>query len=148
MIGRLEFDAGLVKNRRSVVAFGHVGDASPELFSSVHFTPTERVPFRERTRFFDWLTERADDVRPGDVVAIQGKKADGKIHQHAILIEWRDPVTGFPAGLADQMKRPRRRTWEGIMAEAPLRSLLYRVRPTDAVIAKLAPASEVATAAR
>ncbi|HEY4119699.1 MAG TPA: hypothetical protein VGM56_17650 [Byssovorax sp.] len=146
--GRLEFDGALVKNRRSVVAFGHVGDAAPELFSSVHFTAAERVAFRDRTRFFDWLTARADEVRPGDVVAIQGKKADGKIHQHAILIEWADPVTGVPAGLADQMKRPRRRTWEGIMAEAPLRSLLYRVRPTATVLARVAPPTEGATAAR
>jgi hypothetical protein len=32
------------------------------------------------------------------------------------------------------MKRPRRRTWEGIMAEAPLRSLLFHVRPGPAVL--------------
>jgi hypothetical protein len=32
------------------------------------------------------------------------------------------------------MKRPRRRTFEGIMAEAPLRSLLYRVRPDDRLL--------------
>ena len=78
-------------------------------------------------------------MRPGDVIAIQGKKADGKIHQHAILVEWADPITGFPSGLADQMKRPRRRTWEGIMAEAPLRSLLYRARPRDTVWTRLDP---------
>ena len=66
-------------------------------------------------------------------------KADGHIHQHAILVEWADPITGFPSGLADQMKRPRRRTWEGIMAEAPLRSLYYRARPRDAVLEKLDP---------
>jgi hypothetical protein len=64
-------------------------------------------------------------------------KRDNRIHQHAILVEWSDPVTGFPHGLADQMKKPRRRTWEGIMAEAPLRSLYYRVRPRENVFAKL-----------
>jgi hypothetical protein len=72
-------------------------------------------------------------------VAIHGKKADGKIHQHAILVEWSDPLSGFPYGLADQMKRPRRRTWEGIMAEAPLRSLYYRVRPQPAVFERVDP---------
>jgi hypothetical protein len=75
----------------------------------------------------------------GDVVAIHGLKKDERIHQHAILVERTDPLTGFPYGLADQMKRPRRRTWEGIMAEAPKRSLLYRVRPTAALIEKMDP---------
>jgi hypothetical protein len=37
------------------------------------------------------------------------------------------------------MKRPRRRTWEGIMAEAPLRSLYYRVRPREGIFEKLDP---------
>jgi len=75
----------------------------------------------------------------GDVVAIHGLKRDDRIHQHAILVDRTDPLTGFPYGLADQMKRPRRRTWEGIMAEAPKRSLLYRVRPTAALIEKMTP---------
>jgi len=95
--------------------------------------------------------EHADDFRPGDVVAIQGRKADGLIHQHAILIEDTDPITGFPEALADQMKRPRRRTWEGIMAEAPLRSLLFHVRPTEAMVASLdgkGPKPEAAAGAR
>ena len=35
--------------------------------------------------------------------------------------------------------RSRRRTWEGIMAEAPLRSLLYHVRPKPALLLKLDP---------
>ena len=56
-----------------------------------------------------------------------------------ILVERTDPITGFAYGLADQMRRPRRRTWEGIMAEAPLRSLYYRVRPRDEVFAKIDP---------
>ena len=78
-------------------------------------------------------------MRPGDVVAIQGLKADERIHQHAILVESVDPVTGFPMGLADQMKRPRRRTWEGIMAEAPKRSLLYRLRPSAELFQRMDP---------
>ena len=72
------------------------------------------------------------------MVAIQGKKADGLIHQHAIWVEDIDPLPGFPDALADQMKRPRRRTWEGIMAEAPLRSLLFHVRPRENVLDSLA----------
>lgn len=135
--GKLDFDEAGIRNRRGVMAFGAFAEQKPELFETRKFTGAERIQFRERTRFFDYLTEHADDVRPGDVVAIHGMKADNRIHQHAILVEWADPITGFPHGLADQMKRPRRRTWEGIMAEAPLRSLYYRVRPRDNVFAKL-----------
>lgn len=137
--GRLDFDDAGIQNRRGVMAFGAFAEAKPELFEVRRFTGAERIQFRERSRFFAFLTDHADDVRPGDVVAIHGMKRDNRIHQHAILVEWADPITGFPHGLADQMKRPRRRTWEGIMAEAPLRSLYYRVRPRDYVFAKLDP---------
>src|SRR4029079_19772670 len=99
----------------------------------------ERIPFGERSRFFAELRDYADEIRPGDVISIQGEKRDKHIHQHAIFVERADPVTVFPFGLADQMKRPRRRTWEGIMAEAPKRSLFYRARPRDEVFAKIDP---------
>jgi hypothetical protein len=137
--GRLDFDEAGIRNRRGVLAFGAFAEAKPELFESRRFAGAERIQFKERTRFFDFLVDHADEVRPGDVVAIHGMKADQKIHQHAILVEWADPITGFPSGLADQMKRPRRRTWEGIMAEAPLRSLLYRARHRDTVWTRLDP---------
>src|SRR5262249_2311817 len=134
-----DFDDAGIRNRRGVMAFGAFAETKPDLFQTRKFTGGERIRFEERSRFFAFLTDHADDVRPGDVVAIHGMKPDNRIHQHAILVEWADPITGFPHGLADQMKRPRRRTWEGIMAEAPLRSLYYRVRPGDNVFAKLQP---------
>jgi hypothetical protein len=135
--GRLDFDEAGIRNRRGVMAFGAFAESKPDLFEVRKFVGRERIPFGERSRYFAFLAEHADEVRPGDVVAIHGMKRDNRIHQHAILVEWADPVTGFPHGLADQMKRPRRRTWEGIMAEAPLRSLYYRVRPRENVFAKL-----------
>ncbi|MEQ9319664.1 MAG: hypothetical protein RIF41_10940, partial [Polyangiaceae bacterium] len=67
----------------------------------------------------------------------QGPKPDGYVHQHAILVEDTDPVTGMPYSLADQMKWPRLRTWEGIMAEAPKRALLYHVRPKTSFLTRL-----------
>lgn len=137
--GRLDFDDAGIKNRHGVIAFAAFAETRPDLFELRRFTGAERVPFGERARFFGYLTDHADELRPGDVVAIQGEKRDKRIHQHAILVEWSDPITGFPHGLADQMKRPRRRTWEGIMAEAPLRSLYYRVRPREAIFEKLDP---------
>ncbi len=136
-VGSLDFNELGIKNRRGVLAFEKYAEESPEVFDHLRFPQEERVKFAERKRFFSFLVEHADRFRPGDVVAIQGRKGDGNIHQHAILIEDTDPVTGFPDALADQMKRPRRRTWEGIMAEAPLRSLLYRVRPKKTVMSAL-----------
>lgn len=137
--GRLDFDEAGIPNRRGVIAFGKFAETTPAYFEVRRFHDEERIQFRERTRFFDFLADHAEEVRPGDVVAIHGMKGDHRIHQHALLVEWADPITGFPCGLADQMTRPRRRTWEGIMAEAPLRSLLYRARPTEAIWSKLDP---------
>jgi hypothetical protein len=132
--GKLDFDALGIKNRRGVLAFERFASQTPDLFETRTFKGAERVPFGQRSSFFGFLLDHADELRPGDVLAIQGVKRDGLIHQHAILLERTDPLTGFAYGLADQMKRPRRRTWEGIMAEAPRRSLLYRVRPRDPVL--------------
>ncbi|MDC0742186.1 hypothetical protein [Polyangium mundeleinium] len=138
-VGRFDFDESGIKNRRGVISFGEFAEAKPELFEVRRFRGEERIPFGERSRFFAELHDFADEVRPGDIISIQGEKRDKHIHQHAIFVERADPVTGFPFGLADQMKRPRRRTWEGIMAEAPKRSLFYRARPRDEVFAKIDP---------
>lgn len=135
--GALDFNDTGIKNRHGVMALGAFAETRPDLFAYRRFKGPERVEFRERTRYFQFLVDHADDVRPGDVVAIHGMKRDNRIHQHAILVEWADPITGFPHGLADQMKKPRRRTWEGIMAEAPLRSLYYRIRPLENVFSRL-----------
>lgn len=132
-VGRLDFDGHGIKNRRAVIAFGDFAESSPSLFEFAKIPSDERIPFARRKEFFAYLLEHADDFGPGHVVAIQGRKRDGHIHQHAIFVETTDPVTGFPYGLFDQMKKPRRRTWEGIMAEAPARSLYYRARPTDVI---------------
>jgi hypothetical protein len=137
--GLLDFNDVGIPNRRAVLAFADFAETQPGLFEVRRFQGKERIPFGERSSFFGYLAENADEVRMGDVVAIHGLKRDEKVHQHAILVEYTDPLTGFAYGLADQMKRPRRRTWEGIMAEAPKRSLLYRVRPTQALLEKMSP---------
>jgi hypothetical protein len=133
-----------VREVRGVIGFGERADKHPELFEVRRFAGRERTPFSERARFFAFLAESAGDIRAGDVVAIHGMKRDDRIHQHAIFVERTDPITGFAYGLADQMRRPRRRTWEGIMAEAPKRSLLYRVHPKDGVFEAIDPGEQVA----
>ena len=136
--GTLSFDSYKPENRRGVIGFGQFAESHPDLFEMRHFTGTERTPFADRKTFFRFLSDNADLFQPGDIVSIQGLKADDRVHQHAILLERTDPLTGFPCGLADQMHLPRRRSWEGIMAEAPKRSLYYRLRPTDVVFEKIA----------
>lgn len=139
VVGRLDFDSQGMKNRRGVLAFGAFASEHPELFEFRRFEGRERIPFAQRTEFFRFLVDHADEFAEGDVLAIQGLKRDGRIHQHAILLEALDPITGFPYGLADQMKVPRRRTWEGIMAEAPKRSLLFRARPGPSIFDRMNP---------
>jgi hypothetical protein len=137
VIGALDFNSYGVFNRAGVIGFAKFAETKPELFTVSWVPYAERIEFRERERFFADLVARADEFDPGDIVAIQGLKRDGVIHQHAILVEDTDPITGMPFALADQMKRPRRRSWEGIMAEAPLRALYYHIKPTPALLAKL-----------
>ncbi len=136
--GGVDFKAARLDNRSGVLAFEQFGVAHPELFVHRRFTGAERIAFEQRDAFFAYLLAHAADFAPGDVVAIQGPKPDGYVHQHAILIENVDPITGFPYGMADQMKLPRRRSWEGIMGEAPKRALLYHLHPTDALFQRLA----------
>ncbi|MEZ4297096.1 MAG: hypothetical protein R3B70_19175 [Polyangiaceae bacterium] len=131
-----------VRALRGVIGFGETAEKHPELFEVRRFQGNERIQFGERQRFFDFLATHTHELRAGDVVAIHGLKRDDRIHQHAILVERTDPITGFAYGLADQMRRPRRRTWEGIMAEAPKRSLLFRVRPKDVVFDAIDPAGK------
>ncbi len=136
--GRLSLSAPKKPAPRGVIGFADFAEDLPDLFEVRRYQGKERVPFGERTKYFENLRDNAD-LRPGDVVAIQGLKKDDYVHQHGIFVERIDPLTGFPYGVADQMKKPRRRTWEGIMAEAPKRSLYYRVRPKEEMWKKIDP---------
>lgn len=144
--GLFDFNDYGIKNRSGVLAFGDFAAEHPELFHFVRLPDSERIAFADRARFFGALEQRADDFQPGDVVAIHGLKKDGYVHQHAMLVLYSDPVTGVPIGLFDQMSRPRIRTWEMVMAEAPKRSILYRARPTQHVWDRLSKAAEVVPA--
>ncbi len=140
--GRLSIQSLGIENARGVLGFGAFAESRPDLFDFRRYVGQERIPFEKRAAFFDFLLSHRDEFKAGDVIAIHGLKRDERIHQHAILLEYVDPITGFPVGLADQMKNPRRRTWEGIMAEAPKRSLLFRARPLPAVLKPLSDGSE------
>lgn len=136
--GKLDFDREGVKNRRGVIALAGYAEARTDFFAYRAVPPAERIPFGDRARYFAQLLSLSEHFTAGGIVAIQGRKKDGLIHQHAIFVERTDPLSGFPYGLADQMKKPRRRTWDGIMAEAPLRGLFWIARPTPLLMARIA----------
>jgi hypothetical protein len=127
--GRLDFTELGIGNRAGVISFEEFAGTLPKLFETYRFEGKERILFRDRKRFFEGIMAHERAFLPGDIIAIHGPKPDGYIHQHAILIVDTDPLTGFPYLMVDQMRLPRFRTFEGIMAEAPLRSLFYQVRP-------------------
>ncbi|MBK8252897.1 MAG: hypothetical protein IPK82_09535 [Polyangiaceae bacterium] len=134
-----------IRQVRGVIGLGDKAAKHPELFDVRRFVGNERIQFGERARFFKFLEDHADEIKPGDIVSIHGYKRDERIHQHAIFVERTDPITGFAFGLADQMRKPRRRTWEGIMAEAPKRSLLFRIHPKDVIFSSIDPGDPVAS---
>jgi hypothetical protein len=139
--GRLDLSSFGIENRRGVIGFFQFAESRPDLFTVRKLAGKERIPFADRSAFFAYLRDHGDEIEPGDILAIQGLKRDDRVHQHAILVEVVDPLTGLAAGLADHMKHPRRRSWEGIMAEAPKRSLLYHARPLDPIVRPLDPES-------
>ena len=128
-LGRINFDTLDIDNRRSVDRLIDFARARPEWFDVLEFAESERVRFLERRRFFRRLYERRADFRPGDVVAIYGLRDDEKPHYHSFFIVADDPITRMPTLLAANAGRPRIRSWEGEMQNAPRRSILARIRP-------------------
>jgi hypothetical protein len=128
-IGRLDVDALGVENRRRVASLVDFAGAHPEWFETKVIPEPERIRFAAREDFFRHLFEQRSDFQPGDVVAILGPRDDDTLHYHSFFIFAADPVTGMPTLVAANAGRPRIRTWEAEMQNAPLRSIVARVRP-------------------
>lgn len=135
--GALDFKTFGIVNRSGVLAFEKWARERPELFALRPIS--ERIPYGEHERFFAYLASHGESFGAGDIIAIRGIKRDGNIHQHALMIEDVDPVTGFPYALVDQRSVPRRHSWEGVMGEAPRRSLYFHARPSPALLSRLDP---------
>ena len=129
VVGRLEFDDTAMENRRSVERFIEFARSHGEAFEVYEPPPESRVPLRNRQQFFAELFRLRAQFRRGDIVAILGPRDDEKLHYHSFLIVGSDPLTGMPTELAANAGRPRIRSWEGEMQNAPRRSILARVRP-------------------
>ncbi|RYZ02942.1 MAG: hypothetical protein EOO73_29940 [Myxococcales bacterium] len=127
--GRLSFDHTGMENRRSVERFLEFARTHGEAFDVYDAPAEERVPLRQRAAFFSALYRARAHFRPGDIVAILGPRDDEKLHYHSFFIVGSDPLSGMPTELAANAGRPRIRSWEGEMSNAPRRSIISRVRP-------------------
>jgi hypothetical protein len=128
-VGRVDFDALDMENRRNVEEFLALAERRTDLFELYQVPPEERIPLERRERFFTTLFERRAEYQPGDVVVILGLRDDEKLHYHSFFVVDADPVTGMPTLVGANSGRPRVRAWAVEMAPAPKRSLLARVRP-------------------
>src|SRR5262249_32754481 len=127
--GRLDFSSYGIDNQRSVERFIDFAGEHPELFEVYQLAGEERIEFRERSKFFAHVYEHRDRYAPGDIVTILGLRDDDKYHYHSFFVFEADPVTGMPTRLAANAGRPRIRSWENELQNAPRRSLYARVRP-------------------
>jgi hypothetical protein len=129
VLGRLRFEEAAIENRRSVENFIEFARAHGEAFEVYEPAPEQRVPLRNRQHFFSTLYQERQHYKRGDVVTILGLRDDEKLHYHSFIIVDVDPLSGMPTELAANAGRPRIRSWEGEMGNAPRRSIFARVRP-------------------
>jgi len=127
--GALDFDTFGLDNRRSVETFIGFARAHPEWFEFTETPLAERVPFRERTAFFRDIYAHRDEYRPFDIVTVFGLRSDGKLHHHSFFVADRDPLTGMPIAVVANAGRPRIRSWENELQNAPQRAILAHIRP-------------------
>ena len=127
--GRLDFNRLGIDNRRSVERFIRFASAHPEWFDVDNLPADQRPPFAHHDDFYAQIYAHRDRFIPGDIVAIYGKRSDGKMHYHSFYVVRSDPVTGMPILLAGNAGRPRIRPWDNVMRSAPLRSIRTRIRP-------------------
>jgi hypothetical protein len=127
--GQLDFDSFGLDNRRGVGTFVNFARSHPEWFELTDTRPEERLPFRDRAAFFRDIYEHRDEYRPFDIVTIFGLRSDGKLHYHSFFVADRDPLTGMPIAVVANAGRPRIRSWENEMQNAPQRAIFAHIRP-------------------
>ncbi|MGC4070638.1 MAG: hypothetical protein QM784_39400 [Polyangiaceae bacterium] len=146
VLGRLDFSRLEVENRRSVESLLTFAGQNPNWFELLVIPESDRVTFQNRRAFFDRLGAMYHEFAPLDVVAILGPRDDERLHYHSFFIVADDPVTGIPVWVAANAGRPRIRTWEGEMQNAPRRAIYARIRPTTAWLESIALAPDAETA--
>jgi hypothetical protein len=128
-VGRLDFDVLEIENRRSVEQLIGFAKQHPDWFELTEIPYSRQVPLRGRKRFFERLYRDRREYQRGDVVVILGPRDDELLHYHSFFVVAADPVSGMPTWLAANAGRPRVRTWEAEMQNAPKRAIVARLRP-------------------
>lgn len=126
--GAIDFKSFGLENARSIEQVADFGADHPEWFDMVFVPEEERVKFVYRTRFFEQIARRPNFHQVGDVVFILGLRDDDLFHYHSFFVDAVDPLTGAPILLVSNAGPPQVRTWEGEMHNAPLRSIIARLR--------------------
>jgi hypothetical protein len=126
--GAIDFKSFGLENARSIEQVAEFGADHPEWFDMVSVPEVERVKFVHRSRFFEQIAQKPTFYQPGDVVFILGLKDDDLFHYHSFFVDSVDPLTGAPLLLVSNAGPPQVRTWEGEMQNAPLRSVIARLR--------------------
>jgi hypothetical protein len=127
--GKLSFDDFSLDNRRSVETFVSFTAAHPEWFEVTETRPEARIAFRDHEAFLGDIFAHRGDYRLFDIVTIFGLRSDGKLHSHSFFVADRDPVTGMPIAVVANAGRPRIRSWENEMQNAPQRAIRAHIRP-------------------
>lgn len=126
--GAIDFSSFGLENARSIERVAEFGADHPAWFDTVFLPDEERIKFVYRARFFEDIAKRGLFHQRGDIVFILGLRDDERFHYHSFFVDEVDPLTGAPILLASNAGPPQIRTWEGEMQNAPLRSILARVR--------------------
>lgn len=127
-VGKLDFDALAMPNRRSVESVVAYFREHPGTFDVWDLADDERIKMAAGDPFYDFLRDHADRFRLGDVVLIHGPRGR-EAHYHSFFVLEVDPVTGMPVALAENAGKPRVRSWYSAMLSGPLRSIRHVMRP-------------------
>jgi hypothetical protein len=147
--GRLDFNDFGIENRRSVESFVGFTEQHPEWFKVTHLSGQERIPFKKRAAFYDYVKAHRELFRAGSIVTILGLRDDDREHYHSFFVYEVDPITQVPIWLASNAGRPRIRVWENELGNAPKRSIKSIIQPelqwlADRVLAAQEPAENTA----
>lgn len=126
--GSLDFESFNIPNRRGVESVVDFFRATATTFEVWDLAPEQRIRFAQTDAFLDFLRDNADRFACPNVVTIHGPRGD-EAHYHSFWVFETDPVTGMPIFLAENAGKPRIRSWQSVMQNAPLRSIRNVLTP-------------------
>jgi len=130
--GALDFDELLGGFRRQELALRNYARQNPSRLKLHDYAQSEWVKYEKVDKFFSFVEQEREQMRPGDIVIIRGRAAWDRyrdVHTHTFFIYESDPVTGVPTLLAGNSGKPRIVSWDSEMLRAPKRSIRHRIRP-------------------